>query len=144
MESLAPRKEITAELGGPNPQRPTNSANPAQVRHDLQNETAWMYDPGDTPMAAASRFRGTIRYFRPELKSGLAVVDIPKTVATELGGLKQVRVRGKLNGADMNSNTMPAGGGVLALSLSQKLISAAGLKVGDEIDIELQRIDASR
>jgi hypothetical protein len=93
-------------------------------------------------MSAASRFRGTIRYFRPELKAGLAVVDIPKTVATGLGGLKQMRVRGKLNGVEFNSNTMPAGGGVLALSLSRKLLGAAGLRVGDETDIELQRIDA--
>lgn len=72
------------------------------------------------------------------------MVDIPKTVATELGGLKQMRVLGKLNGMDFNSNTMPAGGGVLALSLSQKLLSAGGLKVGDQIEVELQRIDASR
>jgi hypothetical protein len=89
-------------------------------------------------MAAASRFKGTVRYFRPELKSGLAVVDIPKTVATGLGGLKQMRVRGKLNGVDFNSNTMPAGGGVLALSLSRALLTAAGLKVGDKIEVELQ------
>ena len=61
-----------------------------------------------------------------------------------LGGLKQLRVRGKLNGMEFSSNTMPAGGGVLALSLSQKLLSAAGLQVGDEIEVvELQRIDAS-
>jgi hypothetical protein len=90
-------------------------------------------------MAGARRFRGKIRYFLPQVKSGLAVVDIPKTVASELGGLKQMRVRGKLNGMDFNSNTMPAGGGVLALSLSQKLLGAAGLKVGDEIDLELHR-----
>jgi hypothetical protein len=93
-------------------------------------------------MAPASRFRGTIRYFRPESEAGLAVVDIPKIVANGLGGLKQMRVRGKLNGVDFNSNTMPAGGGVLALSLSRKLLTSAGLKVGDEIDIELQRIDS--
>jgi hypothetical protein len=93
-------------------------------------------------MAAASRFRGTIRYFRPETKAGLAVVDIPKTVATALGGLKQMRVRGKLKGVDFNSNTMPAGGGVLALSLSRSLLSEAGLKVGDKIDVELERVEA--
>lgn len=90
-------------------------------------------------MASASRFRGKIRYFRPELKGGLAVVDIPKTVATELGGLKQMRVHGKLNGVAFNSNTMPAGGGVLALSLSRKLMSDVGVKVGDQVDVELQR-----
>lgn len=92
-------------------------------------------------MAAPSRFRGTIRYFRPELNSGLAVVDIPKAVATGLGGLKQMRVRGRLNRVDFNSNTMPAGGGVLALSLSQKLLGSVGVKVGDEIDVELHRIE---
>ena len=64
-------------------------------------------------MADASRFRGKIRYFRPETKAGLAVVDIPKLVATGLGGL------------------------------SRKLLSAAGRNVGDEIDVELHRIDAS-
>jgi hypothetical protein len=90
-------------------------------------------------MAAASRFRGKVRHFRPELKSGLAVVDIPKAVAAELGGLKQMRVRGKLNGVDFNSNTMPAGGGVLALSVSRKLLDAGGLKVGDETDVEVQK-----
>lgn len=95
-------------------------------------------------MAGASRFRGTVRYFRPELNSGLAVVDIPTAVATALGGLKQMRVTGKLKGLEFNSNTMPAGGGVLALSLSQKLLGAAGVQVGDEIAVELRRIDVSR
>lgn len=90
-------------------------------------------------MATENRFKGKVRYFRPELKSGLAVVDIPKTVATQLGGLKQMRVRGKINGMDFNSNTMPAGGGVLALSLSKQLLGAAGAKVGDHIEVELQR-----
>ena len=95
-------------------------------------------------MAAVSRFQGRIRYFRPQLNAGLAIVDIPKTVATQLGGLKQMRVRGKLNGMDFNSNTMPAGGGVLALSLSRNLLSAAGVKVGDKIEVELERIDTRR
>ena len=84
--------------------------------------------------------RGTVRHFRPELKSGLAVVDLPKEVAAELGGLKQMRVKGKLNGMDFNSNVMPAGGGVLALSLSQKILGTAGLKVGDSASVELERV----
>ena len=85
------------------------------------------------------RFAGKVRYFRPELESGLAVMDIPKTVATELGGLKQLRVRGTINGVEFTSNTMPAGGGVLALSLSKKLLDSAGLSVGQKADVDLER-----
>lgn len=84
-------------------------------------------------------FRATIRFFRPERKAGLAVVEIPKDVAADLGGLKQMRVSGNVNGLAFNSNTMPAGGGVLALSLSQKVLGEAGLKVGDSATFELER-----
>ena len=91
-------------------------------------------------MAGRSRFRGTVRYFRGS--AGLAVVDIPKDVAASLGGLKQMRVRGLLNGVEFTSNTMPAGGGVLALSTSRALLDGARLKVGDKADIELERLDA--
>jgi hypothetical protein len=86
------------------------------------------------------RFSGKVRYFRPAQRSGLAVVDIPKDVATNLGGLKQMRVGGTLNGVEFTSNTMPAGGGVLALSLSRKLLDSAGLKVGEKADVELERL----
>jgi hypothetical protein len=86
------------------------------------------------------RFSGKVRYFRPEMKSGLAVMDIPKEVTAGLGGLKQMRVHGKINGVEFTSNTMPAGGGVLALSLSKKLLDAAGLKVGQRADVDLERI----
>ena len=90
------------------------------------------------------KFTATVRYFRPEQRSGLAVLDIPKQAADELGGLKQMRVRGKLNGAEFTSNTMPAGGGVLALSLSQALLKAAGLKVGQRAEVELQRLEVGK
>ncbi len=80
-----------------------------------------------------------MRYFRPERAAGLAVVDVPGDVAAALGGLKQMRVRGTLNGAEFSSNTMPAGGGVLAMSVSRKLLDAAGLQVGEEADVEIER-----
>lgn len=85
------------------------------------------------------RFSGKVRFFRPEMRSGLAVMDIPKDVATYLGGLKQMRVRGTINGLAFTSNTMPAGGGVLAVSLSKKLLDEAGLKVGAKADVDLER-----
>jgi hypothetical protein len=92
--------------------------------------------------AKPQRFKGRVRYFRPALQSGLAVVDVQKEVA-ERGGLKQMRVRGVLNGVEFNSNTMLAGGGVLALSLSRKLLDAAGLNIGDVAEAVLERVPAA-
>jgi hypothetical protein len=93
-------------------------------------------------MADPHRFRGTIRYWRPERAAGLAVVDIPPDIATTLGGLKQMRVRGVLGGSEYTSSTMPAGGGRLALSVSRKMLDGAGLNVGDEGDFEIERVEA--
>ena len=93
-------------------------------------------------VAGRAQFRGTVRFFRPERAAGLAVVDVPSDVTAALGGLKQMRVRGALNGVEFTSNTMPAGGGILALSVSRKLLDAAGLSVGDEAEIEIERVDA--
>jgi len=87
-----------------------------------------------------SRFRGKVRYFRPEKASGLAVIDLPAAAAMELGGQKQMKVKGRLNGVEYASNTMPAAGRVLALSLSKKMLAGAGLKVGDEADVEIERL----
>ncbi len=87
-------------------------------------------------------FRGTIRYWRPEQEGGPAVVDISPDATAALGGLKQMRVRGSMNGTEFTSNTMPAGGGRLALSLNRKLLDAARLHVGDEAAIELERIES--
>jgi hypothetical protein len=87
-----------------------------------------------------SSFRGRISYWRPEQAGGLAVVDIPPEVTASLGGLKQVRVRGTLQGTEFTSNTMPAGGGVLALSVSRKMLGSAGLAVGDEAQIAVERL----
>jgi hypothetical protein len=93
-------------------------------------------------VAERALFRGTIRFFRPERAAGLAIIDIPGDVTAVLGGLKQMRVRGALNGIEFSSNTMPAGGGVLALSVSRKLLEGAGCRVGDVAEIEIERVDA--
>jgi Domain of unknown function (DUF1905) len=84
------------------------------------------------------KFRATIRYWRPESQRGLAVVNIPSNQIGTLGGLKQMRVRGRINGAEYLSNVMPAGSGRLTLSVSQKMMGAAGVRVGDEAGFELE------
>lgn len=68
------------------------------------------------------------------------MIDIPATVVAALGGLKQMKVRGSLNGVEFASNTMPAGGGVLALSVNRKLLDNAKLEVGDSATIEIERL----
>jgi hypothetical protein len=91
-------------------------------------------------MADRQPFRGTVRYFGPEKASGLTVVDVPPDVTATLGGLKQRRVRAVVNGKEFTSNTMPAGGGVLALSLNKQILKDCGLGVGDEADFEIERL----
>jgi hypothetical protein len=93
-------------------------------------------------MSAGQPFRATVRYFKPERASGLTVVDVPPDVTAGLGGLKQLRVHATVNGRVFASNTMPAGGGRLALSLSKQILGATSLSVGDEADFEIERATA--
>jgi len=86
------------------------------------------------------KFQATIRYWRPERKGGLAIAEIPSEHIAPLGGLKQMRVRGKINGADYLSNVWPAGSGRLALSVSKQMMGAAGIGVGDVAEIEVERV----
>jgi hypothetical protein len=86
-------------------------------------------------------FRAAVRYFRPEQASGLTVVDVPPELTTQLGGLKQLRVRAIVNGREFTSNTMPAGGGVLALSLNKHILKECGLSVGDVAQFEVERLN---
>jgi len=89
------------------------------------------------------RFRATIRYWRPEQLGGLAVADIPSEHIASLGGLKQQRVRGTINGAEYTSNVMPAGGGRLALSVSKAMLRTAGVGVGDAADFDIELVAAA-
>jgi hypothetical protein len=91
-------------------------------------------------MTAPPAFRGTVRYFRPEHATGLAVVDVPAEVTVQLGGLKQMRVRATINGKEFSSNTMPAGSGRLALSLNKQILSTCGLSIGDEANFSIERL----
>jgi hypothetical protein len=85
----------------------------------------------------AIRFSGQVRYWSPERRGGLAVVDVPPEHVERLGGLKQQRVRGTVAGTDFSSNVMPAGGGRLAMSVSKAMMKAAGVAVGDVADFEI-------
>lgn len=85
-------------------------------------------------------FRSTVRYWNPDKPGGLAVADVPAELVPALGGLKQQRVRGTINGVEYASNVMPAGGGRLALSISKAMLAAGGAAVGDEAAFELELV----
>ena len=86
------------------------------------------------------RFTSTIRYWKPEKASGLAVADVPPPHVPAFGGLKQQRVHGSIGGAEFTSNVMPAGGGRLALSVNKAMMSAAKLSVGDQADFTITSV----
>ncbi len=91
----------------------------------------------------AIRFNATIRHWNPEKGRGLAVADVPAEHVSALGGLKQQRVHGTLNGAAFTSSVMPAGGGALALSVSKAMMGAAGIGVGDTAEVEITGVGSS-
>jgi hypothetical protein len=92
------------------------------------------------PRMDAVQFSGEIRYWNPDKAAGLAVVDVPADRVAALGGLKQQRVRGTINGADFASSTMPAGGGRLALSVSKAMMTAGGVGVGQTATFEINGV----
>lgn len=84
-------------------------------------------------MAERHRFRTTIEAAR----GGGAVAQIPDELVRSMGGLKQMRVIGALNGVDFRSSTMPYRG-AFYLGVHKATREAAGVSVGDEVDVELE------
>ena len=87
------------------------------------------------------KFKAAIQYWKG--KSGLAIADVPDKHISALGGLKQRRVRGTINGVEYMSNVWPAGSGRLALSVSQKMMKSAGIDVGDTAHFEIEVVPMS-
>jgi hypothetical protein len=79
--------------------------------------------------------------WKPGATGGLMIALVPDAEARTLGGLKQVRVTGTINGAAFTSNVMPRGGGRLALSVSKAMLTAARVNPGDEIDVEIAKVE---
>ena len=51
-------------------------------------------------------FTGTVRRFNEDKPGGLAVIDIPADLVTQLGGRRQMRVTGTLNDTPFTGSTM--------------------------------------
>ena len=90
-------------------------------------------------MAGSVRFKTTLESAR----GGGAVARIPKEHVAPLGGLKQMRIIGSVNGVAFHSSTMPYRGGFY-LGLHKATREAAGIEFGDPIEIEITRDDSPR
>jgi hypothetical protein len=85
----------------------------------------------------AIEFRGTVRRWREDKPGGLAVVDIPADLVPDLGGRRQMRVTGTLNGADFTGSTMLVAGGGFCVGVSKAALKAAAASVGDEVNLSI-------
>jgi hypothetical protein len=92
-------------------------------------------------MAEKHRFRTVVEQARGP---GAAVALVPPDVASALGGLKQMRALGSLNGVPFRTSTYPWQGQSLYVGLPKATRAAAGVALGDEVELELERDDSPR
>jgi hypothetical protein len=85
------------------------------------------------------RFRGRVRYRKEDPPGGLAVIDIPAELVERLGGRRQWKVTGSLNGSAFSGSTMLVAGGGYCVGVTKAALKAAGATVGDELEVELRR-----
>jgi hypothetical protein len=84
---------------------------------------------------ARQRFTGTVEAAR----GGGAVVVLPADVLDALGGGSRFRVSGALSGVEFESSTMGMGEGRVCLGVHKATRAAAGVDVGDAVEIEVER-----
>jgi len=89
-------------------------------------------------------FRGRIRRWREDKPGGLAVIDIPPDLVTDLGGRRQMRVVGSLNGVPFAGSTMLVAGGGFCVGVSRAALHASGVAVGDEVEVQLKQANDRR
>lgn len=82
-------------------------------------------------------FSGRVRRWREDKPGGLAVVDIPAGLVADLGGRRQMRVTGNLNGTPFTGSTMLVAGGGLCVGVSKAALTAAKAVVGDEVQLSI-------
>jgi hypothetical protein len=59
---------------------------------------------------------------------------------TALGGRRQYRVEGSINGAPFGGSTMLVAGGGFAVGASKAALSAAKANVGDEVELAIEPV----
>ncbi len=84
----------------------------------------------------------TRQHFRGVLEAatgGGAYVVIPTDVVAALGGGSRFRVVGSVRGVDFQSSTMSAGAGRVVLGMHKATRAAAGVEIGDEVEVAVER-----
>ena len=92
-----------------------------------------------TTVGAMVEFSAHIRRWREDKPGGLAVIDIPMELVSELGGRRQMRMIGSLNGVAFTGRTMLVAGGGFCIGVSRAALQAAGVSLGDNVDVQLER-----
>ena len=92
-------------------------------------------------MAEKVRFRTTIEQARG---AGATVAIVPPEHVPALGGMKQKRAFGWVNGVQFMTATFPFKGLGLYVGVPKAARVAAGLTVGDEADMELMLDESPR
>jgi Domain of unknown function (DUF1905) len=82
-------------------------------------------------------FTGRVRRWREDKPGGLAVVDLPAGLVADLGGRRQTRVTGTLQGTPFTGSTMLVAGGGLCVGVSRAGLRAADAEVGDEVELAI-------
>ena len=90
-------------------------------------------------MGDSVTIRGRVRRWDETKPGGLAVIDIPAEHVQELGGRRQYRVEGTMNGAQFGGSTMLVAGGGFAVGASKAALKSAGADIGDEVELVLAR-----
>jgi Domain of unknown function (DUF1905) len=90
-------------------------------------------------MAGSVTFTGRVRTWRNDPPGGLAVIDVPDELVAGLGGRRQYRVRGTLDGSSFTGSTMLVAGGGFCVGVSKAALQSAGRTVGDEVEVTLGR-----
>jgi hypothetical protein len=84
-------------------------------------------------------FRGRVRRWREDKPGGLAVIDVPLDLVDELGGRRQMRMAGSLNGVPFSGSTMLVAGGGFCVGVSRAALKTAAVSVGDDVEVQLTR-----
>ncbi|PZS32026.1 MAG: hypothetical protein DLM58_10545 [Pseudonocardiales bacterium] len=88
----------------------------------------------------AEQFAGTLEAG----PGGGAFVALPGDVVESLGGGSRFRVTGTLNGMPFASSTMATGDGRVCLGMHKATREAAGVVIGETVQVSVERDDSPR